>query len=316
MPPTPSRPPASSTASWRSSRKERSSLFIVDLFRKTGPVVSFEIFPPKADVPVEKVYDTIESIADLAPGYVSVTYGAGGSSRDRTLEIASRLHNVYGLNAVAHLTGMSHSVGELDALCASLLDEGVTNILALRGDPPLEGPAAVKSYPYASGLIGHIKAAFPGRFCIAAAAYPEGHIECGDEDEDLDHLEEKVAAGADLLISQLFFDNELFHRFRDRLAERSIDVPLVAGVFPVLNARQVQRIVSLCGASLPPKFTRIMARYANHPAALAEAGVAYATEQIVDLLSAGVDGIHLYTMNRPETTRRIMENIGQLRSIG
>ncbi|QTX33815.1 methylenetetrahydrofolate reductase [NAD(P)H] [Aminithiophilus ramosus] len=290
-------------------------MFIVDLFRRTGPVVSFEIFPPKADVPVEKVYDTIEAIADLEPGYVSVTYGAGGSSRDRTVEIASRLHRVYGLNAVAHLTGMSHDVAELDAICTSLLDRGVTNILALRGDRPLEGPDVVKGYPYASELIAHIRSAFPGRFCIAAAAYPEGHVECADGEEDLDHLKEKVEAGADLLISQLFFDNERFHRFRDRLAGRAIDVPLVAGVFPVLNVRQVQRIVSLCGASLPPKFTRMMARYANHPEALAEAGVAYATEQIVDLLASGVDGIHLYTMNRPETTRRIMANIGRLRSV-
>ncbi|MBL3592626.1 MAG: methylenetetrahydrofolate reductase [NAD(P)H] [Synergistaceae bacterium] len=290
-------------------------MFISRLFRRGTPVVSFEVFPPKAGSPVENVYRTIEAIADLDPGYVSVTYGAGGSSRDRTVEIASRLRNVYGLEALAHLTGMSHSVDEIDGVCSSLIASGVENILALRGDPPLEGSPEVRSYPYATGLIGHIKEAFPGRFCVAAAAYPEGHVECPDLERDLDHLEAKVRAGADFLITQLFFDNESFHRFRDRLAARAVDVPLVAGVFPVLNAAQVQRIVTLCGASLPPKFTRVMARYANHPEALAEAGVAYATEQIVDLLSAGVDGIHLYTMNRPETTRRIMANIGRLRRV-
>ncbi|MDD4365499.1 MAG: methylenetetrahydrofolate reductase [NAD(P)H] [Synergistales bacterium] len=290
-------------------------MFIADLFRREGPVVSFEVFPPKAGAPVENVYRTIEAIADLAPGFVSVTYGAGGSSRDRTVEIASRICSTYGLEALAHLTGMSHSTGEIDAICRSLLERGVGNILALRGDPPREGGAVARSYPYAAGLIGHIKAAFPGSFCVAAAAYPEGHVECADPERDLDHLKEKVDVGADLLITQLFFDNEIFHRFRDRVAARGIDVPLVAGIFPVLNAGQVQRIVTLCGASLPPKFTRIMARYANDPEALAEAGVAYATEQIVDLLSSDVDGIHLYTMNRPETTRRIMGNIGRLRRV-
>lgn len=289
-------------------------MFIRDLFGKNGPVVSFEVFPPKADAPVEGVYRTIEALKDLSPGFISVTYGAGGSSRDRTVEIAARIRNGYGIEALAHLTCRSHTAEEIDDICEELLDEGVQNILALRGDPqPGDVTDRKRDFSYACDLVRHLRRNHFGNVCIGAAAYPEGHIECQDIDKDLDFLRLKVEAGAEFLITQLFFDNELFYRFRDEARRRGITVPIVAGIFPVLNAAQVQKIVSLCGVSLPPRFTRIIARYANSPAALAEAGVAYATDQIVDLLAAGVDGIHLYTMNRPETTRRIMGNIDQIR---
>lgn len=289
-------------------------MFIRDLFRKTGPVISFEVFPPKADAPVEGVYRTIEALRDLAPAFISVTYGAGGTSRDRTVEIASRIRNGYGIEALAHLTCRSHTTGEIDEICEELLDDGVQNILALRGDPqPGEDENRQRSFSYACDLVRYLKENHFGNFCIGGAAYPEGHVECVDPQKDLDYLKMKVDAGVDFLMTQLFFDNDLFYRFRDAAEKKGIAVPLVAGIFPVLNARQVQRIVSLCGASLPPRFTRIMARYANSPEALAEAGVAYATDQVVDLLTAGVDGIHLYTMNRPETTRRIMENTALIR---
>jgi len=289
-------------------------MFIRDLFRKNGPVISFEVFPPKADAPVEGVYRTIEALKDLQPGFISVTYGAGGTSRDRTVEIASRIKNGFGIESLAHLTCRSHTPAEIDEICEELLDEGVQNILALRGDPqPGEEENPNRSFSYACDLVRYLRDNQFGNFCIGGAAYPEGHVECVDQARDRDFLKMKVDAGVDFLMTQLFFDNDLFYRFRDEAVRRGITIPLVAGIFPVLNARQVQRIVSLCGASLPPRFTRIMARYVNTPEALAEAGVAYATEQVVDLLTAGVDGIHLYTMNRPETTRRIMDNIALIR---
>ncbi len=289
-------------------------MFIRDLFRKNGPVISFEVFPPKSDAPVESVYRTIEALKDLAPGFISVTYGAGGTSRDRTVEIASRIRNVYGVEALAHLTCRSHTCGEIDDICEELLEEGVENILALRGDPDgKDEKNCERSFSYASDLVRYLRKSHFGDFCIGGAAYPEGHVECSDPLKDLDFLKKKVDSGADFLMTQLFFDNDLFYRFREAAEKNGIHVPIVAGIFPVLNARQVQRIVSLCGASLPPRFTRIMARFSNNPDALAEAGVAYATDQIIDLLASGVDGIHLYTMNRPETTRRIMGNIALVR---
>ena len=286
-------------------------MFIRELFGRERPVISFEIFPPRGGVPVEEVYRTLGAIRDLAPDFVSVTYGAGGSTRDATLEIASTVKNRFGLEVMAHCTGLCHTPPEVHEMVEDLMYEGVHNLLAMRGDPPRdrhvpEGP----SFPHGSDLIGYLRRAFGDEVCIAAAAYPEGHVEARDMEEDLAFLKLKVDMGAELLITQLFFDNEIFYRFLESIGRLGIRVPVCAGIFPVLNARQVERIVSLCGVSFPPKFTRMVARYADDPASLAEAGVAYATEQIVDLLAFGVDGIHIYTMNRPDTTRRIMNNIG------
>ncbi|MCX7828173.1 MAG: methylenetetrahydrofolate reductase [Thermanaerothrix sp.] len=285
-------------------------MFIKELFGRR-PVVSFEIFPPRREVPLEEVYRTLGAIRDLGPDFVSVTYGAGGSTRDSTLEIASTVKNRFGLEVMAHCTGLCHGPVEVDEMVEDLMYEGVYNLLAMRGDPPRDG--SVPSEPaflHAVDLIRHLRLAFGDEVCIAAAAYPEGHVEAEDLESDLRRLKEKVDAGVDFLVTQLFFDNELFYRFLEKARGIGIDVPVLAGVFPVLNGKQVERIVSLCGVSFPPKFTRMVARYADDPAALAEAGVAYATEQIVDLLAFGVDGVHIYTMNRPETTRRIMNNIG------
>jgi methylenetetrahydrofolate reductase (NADPH) len=286
-------------------------MFIRDLFRRGRPVVSFEIFPPRREVPLEEVYRTLGAIRDLKPDFVSVTYGAGGSTRDSTLEIASAVKNRFGLEVMAHCTGLCHGPVEVDEMVEDLMYEGVYNILAMRGDPPRDGLVPKDpAFPHAVDLIRHLRLAFGDEICIAAAAYPEGHVEAEDLEWDLRRLKEKVDAGVDFLVTQLFFHNELFYRFLEKARGMGIDVPVLAGIFPVLNGRQVERIVSLCGVSFPPKFTRMVARYSDDPAALAEAGVAYATEQIVDLLAFGVDGVHIYTMNRPETTRRIMNNIG------
>lgn len=286
-------------------------MFVKDMFRRGRPVVSFEIFPPRGGVPVEEVYRTLGAIRDLKPDFVSVTYGAGGSTRDSTLEIASVVKNRFGLEVMAHCTGLCHGPVEVDEMVEDLMYEGVYNLLAMRGDPPRDGGVPRDpAFPHAVDLIRHLRLAFGDEVCIAAAAYPEGHVEAEDLEEDLRYLKEKVEAGVDFLVTQLFFDNELFYRFMERIRAMGIGVPVLAGVFPVLNPKQVERIVSLCGVSFPPKFTRMVARYADDPGALAEAGVAYATEQIVDLLAFGVDGVHIYTMNRPDTTRRIMNNIG------
>lgn len=286
-------------------------MFIKDLFGRGRPVVSFEIFPPRGDVPLDEVYRTLGAIRDLMPDFVSVTYGAGGSTKDSTLEIASTVKNRFGLEVMAHCTGLCHGPVEVDEMVEDLMYEGVFNLLAMRGDPPRDGRIpSDPAFPHACDLIRHLRRAFGDEICLAAAAYPEGHVEARDLESDLRYLKEKVDLGADFLVTQLFFDNEIFYRFLERARRVGIQVPVLAGVFPVLNPRQVERIVSLCGVSFPPKFTRMVARYADDPAALAEAGVAYATEQIVDLMAFGVDGVHIYTMNRPETTRRIMDNIG------
>ncbi|HOO88405.1 MAG TPA: methylenetetrahydrofolate reductase [NAD(P)H] [Synergistales bacterium] len=286
-------------------------MLIRDLLSRTRPAISFEIFPPKPETPIETVFKTVAGLKELSPDFISVTYGAGGSSRDRTVEIASAVHNRWGLVSLAHLTCMGSSPAEVEKVMEDLEQEGVCNILAMRGDPRPDG--GENHFQHASDLIHHIRRGHFRDFSLGAAAYPEGHPESPSLEEDLLHLKEKVDAGADFLITQLFFDNEIFFRFMDRIRALGIAVPVLAGIMPVLNARQIGRIVSLCGASIPPRFARIMSRYEHSPEALSEAGIAYATEQIIDLLSWGADGIHLYTMNRPDVAKRIMESIATVR---
>ena len=286
-------------------------MLIRDLLSRTRPAISFEIFPPKPETPIETVFKTVAGLKELSPDFISVTYGAGGSSRDRTVEIASAVHNRWGLVSLAHLTCMGSSPAEVEKVMEDLEQEGVCNILAMRGDPRPDG--GENHFQHASDLIHHIRRGHFRDFSLGAAAYPEGHPESPSLEEDLLHLKEKVDAGADFLITQLFFDNEIFFRFIDRIRALGIAVPVLAGIMPVLNARQIGRIVSLCGASIPPRFARIMSRYEHSPEALSEAGIAYATEQIIDLLSWGADGIHLYTMNRPDVAKSIMESISTVR---
>ena len=289
---------------------------IKNIFSTKKPVISFEIFPPKKDSPIETIYKTIEGLKDLKPDFISVTYGAGGSTSNRTVEIASLIKHKYSLEALAHLTCIAATKQEIEGILNSLKDNGIENILALRGDLPQDPTFKFPDplhYQYAKDLILHIRS--QGNFSVGAACYPEGHLECDDLDKDLNHLKQKVDTGADFLITQLFFDNELFYNFMDRMLKARIDIPVTAGIMPVLNKKQIERITSLCKASLTKKFIRIMERYEHNPEALKEAGIAYATEQIIDLLSWGVDGIHIYTMNRPEVTRKIVENISTIRAV-
>ncbi len=290
---------------------------IKDLYHKKGTLLSFEIFPPKKDYPLDTVFQTIEELKDLKPDFISVTYGAGGTSKDRTVEIASKIKNKYNIEALAHLTCISSTTHEIDDILHDLHRNHIENILALRGDipenPEFEFPSPLQ-YTYAKDLINQINNS--RKISIGAACYPEGHPQCESRIQDIKYLKEKVNAGVDFLISQLFFDNELFYRFMEEIDLAGIKVPVSAGIMPVLNAKQILRMQKLAGCKLPLKFRRILEKYENNPEALKEAGEAYALEQIIDLMAWGVDGIHLYTMNKSETARKIAKNIRMIRNIG
>ena len=273
-------------------------------------ILSFEVFPPKKTSPIESVYSKLEEICALKPDFISVTYGAGGTGgHSRTCEIASKIKNDLGVESVAHLTCVNSTKADIDSTLEDFKAHNIENILALRGDF-VEGIEPKKDFIYASDLCAYIKS--KGDFDIAGACYPEVHGEAEDEVADVLNLKKKVEAGAEHLISQLFFDNSAFYRFIERTRIAGIDVPIEAGIMPVTNKNQIERMVSMCGASLPVKFTKIMQKYESKPEALRDAGIAYAVEQIVDLLANGVDGIHLYTMNNPYVARKITEAIGSL----
>jgi methylenetetrahydrofolate reductase (NADPH) len=283
---------------------------IKKLFEKYSPVVSFEIFPPKPDYPLDTIYQTVEQIHDLKPDFISVTYGAGGSNRERTVQIAAEIKRKYAIETMAHLTCLGHSPDELNKIIDGLQSNGVENILALRGDPPHNDPGfAIQPgyYQYAAELVKHIRR--KDGFCIGAAAYPEGHMECGSWKEDWLHLRDKVEAGADFLVTQLFFDNRVFYNFKENLLRLGMNIPVSAGIMPVLNAGQIKRMVYLSGASVPAKLLLLFDKYEEHPDDFQKAGLEYAIGQVNDLIKNGVDGVHLYTMNRAEQTRIIMENI-------
>jgi len=269
---------------------------------------SFEVFPPKKTAPVEAVEECFAGLAGLQPDFISVTYGAGGglNGGKLTCELAARLKNEYGVKPVAHLPCISYTKEEISQVLADFKANGITDILALRGDRSPDRPEK-DDFKYASNLIDFIQT--QGDFSIYGACYPETHPEATSSAADLRHLKEKVDKGAKHLISQLFFDNQCFYDFREKCELIGINVPIEAGIMPVVNAAQIQRMVSLCGASLPRKFTVMMQKFGHSPEAMRDAGIAYAVDQIVDLASNGVDGIHLYTMNNPYVARRITEAV-------
>ena len=273
-------------------------------------VLSLEVFPPRRTAPIDIIYNTLDELQGLNPDFISVTYGAGGSENNTaTLEIASAIKNNYGIEGVAHLPGIYLTKGDVLKMLEGFKQEGVENILALRGDinPEL---APKQDFRYANDLISFIKE--NGDFNIIGACYPEGHSESGSLIEDIRNLKTKVEAGADQLITQLFFDNTYFYSFRERAAIAGINVPIEAGIMPVVNQRQIERMVSLCGVKLPGKFVAMMDKYRNNPIAMRDAGIAYAVDQIVDLLAQDVDGIHLYTMNNPYIAYKIYAAISTL----
>ena len=285
---------------------------LAELFNEEKTVFSFEVFPPKRNNPIETIYQTLDQLQEIKPDFISVTYGASGSLADNsTCEIASAIKQKYGIESAAHLTCVNSTREEVTEVLHRLSENGLENILALRGYlVPYLPPK--KDFKHASELITFIRETTDYDFGISGACYPEGHLDSRNQVEDVLNLKKKVDAGAQHLISQLFFDNEVFYDFVDKARIAGINVPNEAGIMPVTNKKQIERMVSLCGASLPRKFTKMMSRYENKPEAMRDAGIAYAVNQIVDLVSQGVDGVHLYTMNNPYIAKRISESVKSL----
>lgn len=280
---------------------------IADIHKQKKNVLSFEIFPPKKDEELKNIDETLEILCELKPDFISVTFGAGGSSNhNKTIELAKKIREEYHVEPVVHLTCLCYDKKEIDEFSKILTAEGIQNVLALRGDRNPNVPEK-DDFKHASELTAYLKE--KGDFCIAGACYPECHPESENRIEEMQNLKKKVDAGAEVLLSQLFFDNQYFYRFVDDCRIAGIDVPVTPGIMPVINAAQIKRMVTLCGASLPPKFERIINKYADNKAALFDAGMSYALSQIIDLLANDVDGIHLYTMNNPVVARRICEGI-------
>ncbi len=284
-------------------------------FANKNPLISFEIFPPKTDYPVSTIFYTIDDLYTLEPDFISVTYGAGGSTKDKTVDISSYIQNKYDLTSLAHITCISSTKAETESLLKSLKDKNVQNVMALRGDYPVDPGINIPEDRFKNSveLIEHIKKTTD--FCIGAACYPEKHPDAKTLDDDIDFLKRKMDAGADFFTSQMFFDNEVFYDFYDKTQKKGINIPIVAGIMPILNKRQLATVKRLTGNSVPKKLMRILERYENDPEALYEAGMSFAVSQVIDLLSWGVDGIHIYTMNKADTARKILGSITAIRSV-
>ncbi|MSP24426.1 MAG: methylenetetrahydrofolate reductase [NAD(P)H] [Myxococcales bacterium] len=285
---------------------------IRDMFASASPVVSFEFFPPKTDDGVANLYATVEALKPCRPSFVSVTFGAGGGTRDRTRELVGRIKRELGIEAMAHVTCVGVTEAEVAKTLRDLADDGVENILALRGDPP-KGQAQFArtegGFAYANELIRFVRAeGYP--FCIGAACYPEGHPECPDRDLDLSNLKRKVDAGVDFLITQLFFDNQDYLAFARRAKSASIDVPILPGLMPVTNVSQVERFTRMCGARVPHELDRRLRIVARDPAAVVAAGVYWTTVQAQDLLQRGAPGLHFYTLNQSSATLAVHAALG------
>jgi methylenetetrahydrofolate reductase (NADH) len=284
---------------------------ILRFARERGdPVFSFEFFPPKTDEGMRSLFETVEALRPLGPGYVSVTYGAGGSTRQRTVELVKRLKRETEIEAMAHVTCVGASREEIAAVLDEVVAAGIRNVLALRGDPP-RGETTFTPHPdgfrFASELVAFIRAD-PERWplCLGSAAYPEGHVETRDLAVDLRNLKTKVDAGADFLVTQLFFENSRYFGFLERARAAGIGVPILPGIMPFTNVEQVERFTAMCGASIPPRLRAAMEVRREDPDAARELGVAYATLQCADLLRRGAVGIHFYTLNRSPSTRAIL----------
>ena len=282
---------------------------IKDILAQDKPVLSFEVFPPKEEAAFEPVEAAAFEIAKLSPAFMSVTYGAGGGTSKYTVEIAADLKEKFGVTSLAHLTCVASSREHVHRVVERLKEHEICNIMALRGDIPKDG-VIQHDYKYASELIAELKTL--GDFCIGGACYPEGHVESATKAEDILHLKEKVNAGCDFLTTQMFFDNDLLYNFLYQIRDKGITVPVVAGIMPVTNAKQMKRILSMSGAYIPAKFRAIVDKFGDNPAAMRQAGVAYATDQIVDLIANGVNAIHVYSMNKPDVAAQIKSSLSEI----
>ena len=270
------------------------------------PSVSFEFFPPKTDAGFASLFQTIDELKSIQPSYVSVTYGAGGSTREKTVQLVERIQREIGIRSMAHLTCVGHTAAEIGSILDDLWKAGIRNVLALRGDPPAgqyQFTATEGGFANADGLVKFVA----GRhdFCIGVAGYPEGHPQCLNLTRDLEHLKQKVDNGAAFIVTQLFFDNADFYRFRDRARAAGIKVPIVAGIMPILNVAQIKRFVSMCGAKIPQPLLLKLESLESNPEEVHAAGVDHAVLQCRDLIANGVDGVHFYTLNKSKATVQI-----------
>jgi methylenetetrahydrofolate reductase (NADPH) len=286
---------------------------ISELLKQDGYRLSFEVFPPKKSTGLESVRQATEEIAKLAPSFVSVTYGAGGGTSDYTLDIAENIKERTGVPVLAHITCVSSSREKVAGYIKRLTEAGVENVMALRGDltPEMEGQdRSGWDYRYAYQLVEELKAA--GDFCIGGACYPEVHPESANRCEDVLHLKQKVNAGCDFLTSQMFFDNDLFYSFLYRVRDIGIDVPVIPGILPITNANQVEKAVKLSGCHMPMRFMSLVDRFGGNAAAMEQAGIIYASEQIIDLYANGIRNVHVYTMNKPRVAEGILRNVSAI----
>ena len=286
------------------------SMKIIDILNSSKPTLSFEVFPPKTDSAYASVEQAVEKIADLNPSYMSVTYGAGGGTSSHTVSIAKHIQEDKGVTATAHLTCISSNHELVQSQLTKLKDAGIENILALRGDIP-EGFSLDKlDYHHASDLAKEISDF--GGFCIGGACYPEGHPDSANSNEDIDNLKKKIDAGCQYLTPQMFFDNNILYKFLYKAREKGIFCPIVPGIMPITNGNQVDRARKLSGSIMPQRFLSIVDRFGNDKDAMLQAGIAYATDQIIDLFANGINHVHVYSMNKPEVAQKILENLSSI----
>ena len=287
---------------------------IIDILNQDKLSLSFEVFPPKTITSFESVKSATEEIAKLRPSFMSVTYGAGGGTSSYTLDIAKNIKNIYGVPTLAHLTCVSSTRETVKQKIENIKNAGIENIMALRGDIPEDLKDADRSnwdYKYAIDLINEIKS-IDGNFCIGAACYPEIHPESATQADDIKRLKEKVDAGVDFLTTQMFFDNNLLYNFLYKIREAGITIPVIPGIMPITNANQVDRAVKLSGSFVPQRFKSLVDKFGNNPAAMKQAGIAYATDQIIDLYANGIKNVHVYSMNKPDVAAKIQDNLSEI----
>ena len=286
---------------------------ISELLREDTASLSFEVFPPKTESGFESVKSATEEIARLSPSFMSVTYGAGGGTSKYTLDIAKNIKERYGVPSIAHLTCVSSTRATVKARIEDIRAAGIENIMALRGDIPVHLEGADRSswdYKHAVELVRELKEI--GGFCIGGACYPEIHPESENSKEDIKYLKEKVDAGCDFLTTQMFFDNNLLYRFLYKIREAGITVPVIPGIMPITNANQIDRAIKLSGSFMPRRFTSLVDRFGHDPEAMKQAGIAYATDQIIDLYANGINHVHVYSMNKPDVAEKIKSNLSDI----
>lgn len=287
---------------------------IIDILKKEKPTLSFEVFPPKTETSFESVKAATEEIAELKPAFMSVTYGAGGGTSKYTLDIAENIKNIHGVPTLAHLTCVSSTKETVRQKIKEIEKAGIKNIMALRGDIPdylINEDRSKWDYNYAVDLVYELKNADPD-LCIGAACYPEIHPESANQKEDIKRLKEKVDAGCDFLTTQMFFDNNLLYNFLYKIREAGITVPVIPGIMPITNAKQVERAISLSGSFMPQRFKSLVDKFGSDPAAMKQAGIAYATDQIIDLYANNISNVHVYSMNKSDVAVTIQRNLSDI----